>query len=826
MLLLIAGALSSCRMDLFGKIKSGGGTKVTPLSGQWIAADGIRNSEIVIVFESSMDGATPSTLTGDILGALSTFTWSNGIRPNNTLTITPSGAWPTGDGKALNISCLTTEGAAIDLNYSFRVAGSLRYVSTLGSPGGTGERGDPIDTVNAGISSIDASGTYPGVVLVAAGTYEQAGTVASISSDTSLYGGWATDWSSRNAAGNVTILRNTRTSVEASDTIEGGVAAPFRTVAFTSGSVTRTAVFDGFTIYGAPLSTNARDGNDIASTAIRIEGNASPTITNNSITGNVNLNNPIVHSSGIDIYDMSNALISNNSINGGSNSGAIATGTEAMGFYVSGNLSVSTVPEINNNQINGGAAGECKGVVLNGANAKINGNQITATADTNATGIQITGATAVEVHGNTISNLSGGSSVRGIQVATSTVDISAGNQIINLTGQTVTGIQLDNSTNSNITSNTIEKLNGELLHGILITSSSTITIGTNSINELTGTAGTLDVCGIKVSGTTTADIAGNTITSIDGNHTSPALTFGISDSGTVSNILDNNITNLKGYQIYGICFDNGSTSTATRNTITDLNADNRVSGMYVYTNSIPVINANVIGNFTGSDLIGIQINNDQISLPVEIFNNVIYPGTGTGGGMFTRGIWIYTPKTQVNIRNNTINGGGPLTTSSANSFGIYLDTTSVASDVLNVTIENNNIFTNNGATSSTGIYEGSQYANPATVKNNNIFNCIALYSTIPDDAIPASRVDILSPDIVTVNQIKDGIDTLLYDGNIIDNIFGADFLWAEKYEYKGDFTGRTFHTAGLDVSATVTDDFDGTPRPASGPWSIGAHQYP
>ncbi len=953
-LLLMTLSLLSCdRHDIFGMANDltpgAVTTTATPSTGNWIASTGL-NKDIVIEFSSSIDTATlqlEGTLGGEADAA-----WTERSRENDTLTLTPAAAWTIGADLTMKVNCTSIEGTSITLDLNYNVAGTLRYVSVSSSAANeTGTRDEPFKDIQSTIGNMNGT-IYPGVILVAAGNYEKAGTVVTIEYNLSLYGGYsASDWDVRDVQNHVTVLRDTRTTVENSDIIDtglgtykGSAAYPFRTVEIITTSVSRDTLLDGFSIYAASLTTNNIDvitKNSIASTAIRIE-EGSPTISNNYISGNTNYTtgNVNINSSGLDITGVNNALISGNYITGGSRTETNPSGTTSHGMVIASNPSVSTCTEITGNEIHGGAGTESKAVAIQAASPKItNNSSITAQAVTNAYGFHITGDSSTEISGNTISNISGSSAARGIQIESSStpsisfnyisdltapttygirIDASTApnitdntisnlsgtatiygieinnssptiskntinglnaptiigmkvstisspvisspmileNTISGLSGSTVTGIfsdastpgitsniikeltapsiyaiQVSNADGVNIVTNTIETLNGELVYGIDINTSPLITLDTNTIRDLNRTSGNLDVCGIHLAGATTvADIAANVITSFDGN--TAGITYGIYDSSTTSNITENKINGFKGYEIHGIYFSNTTTSTANKNEIADLNASTRVSGIKVHTNAIPKIKANIIGTFTGNDVNGIFINNGNDTAAVEILNNVIHAGSGTSEGSGTKGIWIYTDVTNVHIRNNTINGGG---------VGLFTNMTNTAIELRNggaaawlkVAIENNHLFTDNTADNSYGIYEYPDNSNhksyPTSVRNNNIFNCAILYSDIADEIETTTHIDKTDKD--AVNDINEGTDSMQYNLNISENIYGADFTWGNLFHYDGDINLWSFDTSGLNG---VTEgwgwdewvDRIGAVRTSTGQWSIGACVYP
>ena len=142
---LTTGTLGSCRVDLFEKLNSGGSWQVTPRSGHWIAREDT-NSEISITFESDMNTAFVPVMDGDLgTGRVKDtnveITWNG-----KTVTFKPIGGtpWPTGEGKTFRVQCQTRDNITVEVDCTFRVAGSLRYASKLAGPGtADGSRTNP-----------------------------------------------------------------------------------------------------------------------------------------------------------------------------------------------------------------------------------------------------------------------------------------------------------------------------------------------------------------------------------------------------------------------------------------------------------------------------------------------------------------------------------------------------------------------------------------------------------------------------------------------------------------------------------------------------------
>jgi hypothetical protein len=222
-----------------------------------------------------------------------------------------------------------------------------------------------------------------------------------------------------------------------------------------------------------------------------------------------------------------------------------------------------------------------------------------------------------------------------------------------------------------------------------------------------------------------------------------------------------------------------------------------------------VLNAEGIAG-TGNDSRGIY---NFSSNPI-IINNIIH------GGICPYSYGIFNDHSSPDITNNTINGG------SGNSYAIGIETFSTggSSPYSRPLIRNNVIFTEGGNTR-WGICEKDKVSDPASVRNNAIFNCPdALYRD--EDSVSITAVD---QDITT----GEGTQTLESRGNIND---GNTSMFV-------DFPGGDWHLTGaaplnirgggIPVSG-ITSDKDGAARTTSTPtgmtnadaagWSMGVYE--
>jgi hypothetical protein len=224
---------------------------------------------VIFSFSASMN---PSTLSvGGTLGAQAAAQWSMGSADNDTLTLSPSGAWSLGDAQTLSIRLESATGAAYEVGLDLKVVPTVVYVSgadpSAGDSAGHGSRGMPYATIVYAVAQVTGgSMTLPGEIHVAEGDYP--GTVMLHTSDVSLYGGFARDWTRRDREGNQTVIRH---------------STDYETV-YVYGATTSGNVLDGFVIRG-PAITDGSEG-----TCVSVL-NCSPLIRNNRIVIGTAVNN-------------------------------------------------------------------------------------------------------------------------------------------------------------------------------------------------------------------------------------------------------------------------------------------------------------------------------------------------------------------------------------------------------------------------------------------------------------------------------------------------------------------------------------------------------
>ena len=202
------------------------------------------------------------------------------------------------------------------------------YVSTSGNDSNPGSMEAPLQTIQAGITKAQQLyGTTSSQVRVAGGTYSGAGPIVTMQNGISIYGGYSTNFSTRNTVTNETFIMDT--------TASGG--SPNRAISCASG-FTITTYIDGFTITCGKGTENA---------GIYCNGTeANLIIQNNNISGRTSSGDAGATAYGIYLNSAS-VIIQNNTIQPGWNSSAAS-----YGIYCSGSTCT-----IKNNNIYGGYGG-------------------------------------------------------------------------------------------------------------------------------------------------------------------------------------------------------------------------------------------------------------------------------------------------------------------------------------------------------------------------------------------------------------------------------------------------------------------------------------
>jgi len=239
-----------------------------------------------------------------------------------------------------------SDGAAVDGDAPAPgCTGPIVYVSTTtGSDSNPGcSSGAPKKTIGAAVALAKAAPTVT-TIEVCKGVYNESPLV--VTTATSLKGAFnCSTWARSNNygypnfdAGNLTVIQN-------ADAVLSPVTLDLNGVAITS-----SVVVDGFTILGATSGTTSS-----AVVAVLVSNGASPTVSNNQLTGG-GLSSPTgLASAGVFFVAGGNGTVTNNKINGGS--GTVPPTSNENGHASAGVVTdgTSTSVQIVGNVISGGS---------------------------------------------------------------------------------------------------------------------------------------------------------------------------------------------------------------------------------------------------------------------------------------------------------------------------------------------------------------------------------------------------------------------------------------------------------------------------------------
>jgi trimeric autotransporter adhesin len=403
-----------------------------------------------------------------------------------------------------------------------------------------------------------------------------------------------------NAAGGTTAIRQVRAM-----SVENGASG------------TLTLSNNIFTLNNTGVNTDLR--------GINIQGPTGLTLTtsNNSFTVAAS------GSAATYCFNLTTALASWTANANTWNNSSITLATTGSTYFASTDNATPTITFTNNTATNinkSGAGGTFYGYYNFGAPAS---GTVTITGNT-ISNITLTGATAFEGidhrtaiaqtvfigtagagNGNTISNITGGSSsvygiltdyLSGTSAVTNNTISTLSSSVASGTGLGLYGIYLGTpaSSSTNVvtgtaTGNTISGLTGTgsaIMAGILVNSgATTINLIQNQISSLTSSNAGVNTTGIRLNGGTTANIDQNVIGGLSNTNTTTGGVYGVLIAGgTTANITRNRLydfsTPATTATVYGLHATGGTTINASNNMIGDLRATASTS-----TNAIVGINA-------------------------------------------------------------------------------------------------------------------------------------------------------------------------------------------------------------------------------------------
>lgn len=345
-------ALSSCSnalVDELSRLASQANQPgASPAQGTTITA----HEKITLTFPQAMD---PSSVTvSGTMGSGAAYWPSAGgnkvlnlndpADPKNT-TGHPLVAWTAGSNLTLTIT-VNSGGQKSSYSYTYTVFNGL-CVSDPTTPVTVADNGTAAHPFRKIQSAIDAAASWyagrgPVQVRVGGGTYAAVCNystpvyIADMKEGVSLYGGYASDFATRNTVGNASTIQDTDTTDLAT------FPAATHSVDF-AGAITGATVLDGFSIQiGSGSGSHA---------GIVCSGGASPTLSNLVIKGSTNTTDTGLATTGI-IVNASSPVIDTCNIDPGNAYFTNIGMGQANGVYVTG----SSTPQIKNSTISGGRA--------------------------------------------------------------------------------------------------------------------------------------------------------------------------------------------------------------------------------------------------------------------------------------------------------------------------------------------------------------------------------------------------------------------------------------------------------------------------------------
>lgn len=256
----LAGSCSDALLDEQDSIiRDANAPTVSPADASIITA----HETITLRFPEAKEPSTvglSGTLASSVSGTLASSVSGDWSTDGTTLTLNGAGlvAWAAGDGRTLSVS-VTDSGSTATYDFAFDVfdgvcvEGGDAQASDDESKPWAGTQGHPFLTIPAALAF--AAAKYPGgcdirVAPMTLSPFEyrtdyrsDAASRILVTEGYSLLGGYSTDWTGRDVAANVTILRDESAS-------GGSVADPNRAIGVTDSAVTQATVISGFTVYG------------------------------------------------------------------------------------------------------------------------------------------------------------------------------------------------------------------------------------------------------------------------------------------------------------------------------------------------------------------------------------------------------------------------------------------------------------------------------------------------------------------------------------------------------------------------------------------------
>lgn len=273
---------------------------ISPFNGCTISV----SDPIILTFNGSMDITTLS-LTGTMSSAAASL-WSTGSYSNDTLRISPSSSWTTGENQTISIQVNDITGKQYSADLTFQIIPTVLYVSasdpSAADSSGHGSRELPYKSIYYACLQL-----YPEVLPLPAEIHVAEGSYVSDSimikkDKVSVIGGFSISWTARHRDMHPCNVSLISTPTDMSTTFLFWPAT------------TNANVLDGFIIQGPPVSDS------IESQCITVL-NGSPVIQNNIIKMGASTDSNVygidcIHSSSV--YPVPNPQILQNIIEGSS----------------------------------------------------------------------------------------------------------------------------------------------------------------------------------------------------------------------------------------------------------------------------------------------------------------------------------------------------------------------------------------------------------------------------------------------------------------------------------------------------------------------------
>ena len=339
------------------------------------------SSNIVLQFSKTM---AYSSMSGTLSSEAATPVQSQNTFIDDTLTISPSSSWTSGDGRTLNLTMSDLAGHDLSgsLAFTYDVLNGVMYVHvSSGSNNNSGSQTNPRATISSALTYAQTQFSSGAIYVAgAAGTITYSENVTMVEGY-SVYGGYdSSNWAT--ARDSTTYL----TTIQDPTPTGGSIGSPNFAVTFGSG-LTGATTFDGFIVKG---------GGGSYTSGISITGGAAPIISANTVDGGTGT----TEAYGLYANAAGSATLTANSI-----SGATSGATSSYGIYNDSSTLSITSNTISTGVAASGSSTQEAALYFEGtASGTSSSNNITGGSDVDDVyGIYIAGHSGLNFFGNTIS---------------------------------------------------------------------------------------------------------------------------------------------------------------------------------------------------------------------------------------------------------------------------------------------------------------------------------------------------------------------------------------------------------------------------------------